>query len=149
MNLFPRFYNKSLEQITKEFNSKNIRFLTFAKLDNRIVNKTIDLNKCVLIIDEVHNLFRPLPNQKKQHEHLEKLLLSNKYPNLNVFILTATLGDNPNEIMKLLKWVLLCETGNWLELLGWIGFDRNNYSLSNIGTISNRNVITSVNNYDV
>ena len=53
------------------------------------------------------------------------------------------------EIMKLLKWVLLCETGNWLELLGWIGFDRNNYSLSNIGTISNRNVITSVNNYDV
>ena len=105
MNLFPRFYNKSLEQITKEFNSKNIRFLTFAKLDNRIVNKTIDLNKCVLIIDEVHNLFRPLATQQKQHSHLEKLLLSAAYSKLKVFILTATLGDNPSEIMKLLNIV--------------------------------------------
>jgi hypothetical protein len=105
MNLFPRFYNKSLEQITKEFNSKNIRFLTFAKLDNRIVNKSIDLNKCVLIIDEVHNLFRPLTTQQKQHSHLEKTLLSDNYSKLKVFILTATLGDNPSEIMKLLNIV--------------------------------------------
>uniref|UniRef100_A0A6C0EPU8 Helicase ATP-binding domain-containing protein n=1 Tax=viral metagenome TaxID=1070528 RepID=A0A6C0EPU8_9ZZZZ len=105
MNLYPRFYNKSLEQITKEFNAKNIRFLTFAKLANRIINRSIDINKCVLIIDEVHNLFRPLQTQQKQHAFLEKLLLSSKNPQLKVFILTATLGDNPSEIMKLLNIV--------------------------------------------
>ena len=88
----------------KEF--KNIRFLSFAKLANRIENKTINLNNCILIIDEVHNLFRPLPNQKKQHEYLQKLLLDEKkFPKLKVFILTATLGDNPNEIIKLLNIV--------------------------------------------
>ena len=105
MNLFPRFYNKSQEQVAKEFNSNNIRFLTFAKLANRVMNKSIDLNKCVLIIDEVHNLFRPIPTQQKQHSFLEKTLLSNKFPKLKAFILTATLGDNPDEIMKLLNIV--------------------------------------------
>lgn len=103
-DLFPRFAGKSLTQMEKEF--KNIRFLSFAKLANRIANNTIDLNNCILIIDEVHNLFRPLANQKKQHEYLEKLLLNEKkFPNLKVFILTATLGDNPNEIIKLLNIV--------------------------------------------
>lgn len=103
-DLFPRFAGKTNSQMEKEF--KNIRFLSFAKLANRIVNGTIDLNNCILIIDEVHNLFRPLPNQKKQHEYLEKLLLNEKkFPNLKVFILTATLGDNPNEIIKLLNIV--------------------------------------------
>ena len=103
-NLFPRFAGKSIKEMEKEF--KNIRFLSFAKLANRIENKTIDLNNCILIIDEVHNLFRPLPNQKKQHEYLQKLLLNEKkFPKLKVFILTATLGDNPNEIIKLLNIV--------------------------------------------
>ena len=105
INLFKRFDDKSLNDLNNDFKSRKIEFLSFAKLSNRIEKKIINLNDCILIIDEVHNLFRPLPNQKKQHEHLEKLLLSNKYPNLNVFILTATLGDNPNEIMKLLNIV--------------------------------------------
>jgi hypothetical protein len=107
MNLFPRFYGKTLEQVGKEFNSNNIQFLTFAKLANRIIKKTIDLNDCILIIDEVHNLFRPIPTQQKQHAYLEKLLLnsSSKFPELKTFILTATLGDNTDEIMKLLNIV--------------------------------------------
>ncbi len=104
-DLFPRFVGKTIPQMEKEF-SKKVRFLSFAKLANRINNKTIDLNNCILIIDEVHNLFRPLPNQKKQHEYLEKLLLNEKkFPKLKVFILTATLGDNPSEIIKLLNIV--------------------------------------------
>ena len=107
MNLFPRFYNKTLDQVGREFNSNNVRFLTFAKLANRIINKSINLNNCVLIIDEVHNLFRPIPTQQKQHSFLEKILLNSgdKYPKLKIFILTATLGDNPDEIMKLLNIV--------------------------------------------
>ena len=107
MNLFPRFYDKTLEQVGKEFTSNNIQFLTFAKLANRIINKSINLNDCILIIDEVHNLFRPIPTQQKQHSFLEKILLnsSQKYPKLKTFILTATLGDNTDEIMKLLNIV--------------------------------------------
>jgi hypothetical protein len=103
-DLFPRFAGKTIQQMEKEFN--NVRFLTFAKLANRIKNNTINLNNCIIIIDEVHNLFRPIATQKSQHEYLEKLLLDEKkYPKLKVFILTATLGDNPNEIIKLLNIV--------------------------------------------
>ena len=103
-NLFPRFKNKSLKDVEKLFNSRNIKFLSFAKLANRIEKKEINLNKCILIIDEVHNLFRPLLTQKKQHNYLEKLLLNQKsIPKSKIFILTATLGDNPDEIMKLLN----------------------------------------------
>ena len=105
-NLFIRFKNKSLIEIDKDFNKRNVRFLSFAKLANRIEKKEIDLNNSILIIDEVHNLFRPLSHQKKQYLALEKLLLNQKLiPNAKIFILTATLGDNPNEIMKLLNIV--------------------------------------------
>jgi hypothetical protein len=105
-NLFPQFYGKSLEKINKEFIANKVDFLTFAKLANRIEKKLINLNDCILIIDEVHNLFRPLSHQKKQYTLLEKLLLnSTKLPKLKVFILTATLGDNTDEIMKLLNIV--------------------------------------------
>ena len=103
-NLFPRFRNKSIRDVEKLFNSRNIKFLSFAKLANRIEKKEINLNDCILIIDEVHNLFRPLLTQKKQHNYLEKLLLNQKsIPKSKIFILTATLGDNPDEIMKLLN----------------------------------------------
>jgi len=105
LNLFKRFSNKNLQEIEKDFRNRDVEFLSFAKLANRIEKKVIDLDDCVLIIDEVHNLFRPLLTQKKQYAMLEKLLLSKKNPNLNVFILTATLGDNPNEIIKLLNIV--------------------------------------------
>ena len=105
-NLFPHFYGKSLDKIKKEFAENKIEFFTFAMLANRIEKKLINLNECILIIDEVHNLFRPLSHQKKQYAALEKILLNpDKIPKLKVFILTATLGDNPKEIMKLLNIV--------------------------------------------
>ena len=64
----------------------------------------VDLDNCILIIDEVHNLFRPLPNQKKQHEFLEKELIDpKKHPGLKVVILTATPGDNIPDLLKLLN----------------------------------------------
>ena len=66
----------------------------------------VDLSNAVLIIDEVHNLFRPLPNQKQEHEQLEKELLDpKKYPNLKIVILTATPGDSIPDILKLLNMV--------------------------------------------
>ncbi len=103
-DLFPQFAGKTLDKIEKEF--KNVSFFSFAQLANRIVKGIINLNNCILIIDEVHNLFRPLSNQRKQHNYLEKLLLNgSKYPKMKIFILTATLGDNPEEIFKLLNIV--------------------------------------------
>ena len=114
-DLFPRFAGKSLKDVEKMF--KNVLFLTFAKLANRIEKKQIKLDDCILIIDEVHNLFRPLVTQRKHHQYLEKLLLSGstQFPNLKVFILTATLGDNPSEIFKLLNIVRDSQTTEFLE----------------------------------
>ena len=62
-DLFPRFAGKSLKDVERSF--KNVLFLTFAKLANRIEKKQIKLDDCILIIDEVHNLFRPLITQRK------------------------------------------------------------------------------------
>jgi hypothetical protein len=66
----------------------------------------IDLNNTVLIIDEVHNLFRPLANQKAQHEYLKGHLLDpTKFPGLKIIILSATPGDNVNDILMLLNMI--------------------------------------------
>ena len=114
-DLFPRFAGKTIKDVEKSF--KNVSFLTFAKLANRIEKNQIKLNDCILIIDEVHNLFRPLVTQRKQHQLLEKLLLSgsSKFPDLKVFILTATLGDNKSEIFKLLNIVRDNGTSEFIE----------------------------------
>ena len=141
-NLFPRFQQSpfkgndqahSMALIAQAFKKKNIRFLSFAKLSNRVlkaneykklhklsggarvkVEKThddilagddyVDLDKCVLIIDEVQNLFLPISTQKKQHEYLEAELINvKKYPNLKVVIMTATPGDNVPDVLKLIN----------------------------------------------
>lgn len=127
---------QSLAIIAEAFKKRKVRFLSFAKLSNRVQKaieykklhklsggagkakqeKThdeilagddyVDLNKCILIIDEVHNLFKPLPNQKQQHEFLEKQLTDPKrHPDLKIVILTATPGDTIPEVMKLLNIV--------------------------------------------
>ena len=115
MNLYPRWHKKTLEQVGEEFKKRGVRFLSFAKLSNRVEKfkqgdtadkDYVDLNNSVLIIDEVHNLFRPLLTQKKEYERLEKELTDPKrYKNLKVVILTATPGDTIADIMKLLNIV--------------------------------------------
>lgn len=66
----------------------------------------VDLDKTVLIIDEVDQIFSPLPSQKKQHEFLEAELVDpKKHPNLKVVILTATPGSAIPDILKLLNIV--------------------------------------------
>ena len=133
-NLYPRFKKEpfvfgeseldqdtSMQLIKRGFDERKIRFLSFAKLSNRVKNfeeskgnkkkltklqidEMVDLNKSILIIDEVHNLFRPLATQRGHHEYLEKQLLNPaNYPNMKVVILTATPGDNTADILKLLN----------------------------------------------
>lgn len=146
--IFPRFQDpifisntkeKTLEKIGNEFKRRKIRFLSFAKLSNRVkktieykntiskkmgggiggmgggkIDKSmtisddnyIDLDNSVLIIDEVHNLFRPEFNQAKEHKYLENQLLDPKlHPKLKMAILTATPGDNVEDIIKLLNMI--------------------------------------------
>jgi hypothetical protein len=158
-NLFPMFKDKSLSQISKEFEARGISFLSFAKVANRLkksqkvvqklnlnpknvtlskefvadpvqyISKVygvkdtkrikdelkqanirnwedfVDIDNCVFIIDEVHNLFRPLAHQKNDHNYVESHIIGNKHPNMKVVILTATPGDNVKDVLKLLNIV--------------------------------------------
>ena len=64
----------------------------------------IDLDNAILIIDEVHNLFRPLPNQKEKHLIVENHIVDpDRHPKLKIVILTATPGDNVTDVMKLVN----------------------------------------------
>ena len=120
---FPRFKDMSLELIGEMFAKRGVKFYSFAKLSNRVhkaqelikSNKKakipnndefVDLDNSIVIIDEVHNLFRPLPTQQKQHEYLEARLIDpRKHPGLKIVILTATPGDNIDSVVKLLNMV--------------------------------------------
>jgi hypothetical protein len=122
VKFFPRFQQAKMDDVAVAFKERDVRFLSFAKLSNR-VKKTeewkktrkgkkpvrddwVDLDNAVLIIDEVHNLFRPLATQKAQHQYLEKHLVDPKvHPALKMVILTATPGDNIADVTKLLNMV--------------------------------------------
>ena len=66
----------------------------------------VDLDKSVLIIDEVHNLFKPPAHQKKQYQNVERHLVSHKlHPTLKVVILTATPGSTVKDCLVLLNIV--------------------------------------------
>lgn len=164
LDIFPRFQSEKYRGETREetiknienaFKVRNVRFLSFAKLSNRVKKTTeykknikeylggagktkkntkklsadddesetgnnknnkasmkisddnyIDLDNTILIIDEVHNLFRPEYNQAKEHKYLEDRLTDpRKHPNLKIAILTATPGDNIPDVVKLLNIV--------------------------------------------
>lgn len=76
------------------------------RVDGIASEDVIDLNNTILIIDEVHNLFRPLPTQKVQHEYLKKVLADpKKFPGLKIVIMSATPGDNMDDVMMLLNMI--------------------------------------------
>jgi hypothetical protein len=80
---------------------KELRDIGITKIED-----FVDLDNTVLIIDEVHNLFRPLANQKKEHNYVEAHIVNPvMHPGLKVVVLTATPGDNVNDVMKLLNIV--------------------------------------------
>jgi hypothetical protein len=122
-NLYPRFSSKDFDRnetmldISRQFKQKNVRFLSFAKLANRVKKcvrgkkkaentDAVNLNNAVLIIDEVHNLFRPLAHQRKQHEYLlNQLKDPTKFPHLKMVIMTATPGDTVDQVVRLLNMI--------------------------------------------
>jgi hypothetical protein len=120
---FPRFQGKSSEVIKAEFEKRKVKFFTFAQLAHYLlianplkrVKKNADiqahqqfLDNAVLIIDEVHNIFKPLPNQKVENDAVKKFLLNPNNPlakKLKIVILTATPGDTPDDVVTLLNIV--------------------------------------------
>lgn len=118
-----RFQGKSIESVEKEFKQRKVAFHTFATLSHYLLIanplkrvKTDDdkekhksfLKDAILIIDEVHNIFKPLPNQKLENDALKKFLIDidNQYTSgMKIVILTATPGDTPDAVVQLLNMV--------------------------------------------
>jgi len=124
--LYPRFRKNVTPQGQPEtvenlFEKRKVKFFTFAQLAHyllifhplqvkpeHVIKHRELLKNAILIIDEVHNLFRPLPNQKGEHFAVRDFLLDVKNPlisHLNIAVLTATPGDTMEEIVNLLNLV--------------------------------------------
>lgn len=124
--------NIIIQNIVKALNDRNVMRLTFAELANRIEkteefkekykkeNKKsyryegepqkkgtwVDLDNSVLIIDEVQDIFQPIPTQRKQHDLVRRHLTNvKKHPNLKIVVLTATPGDTVDDVMTLINMV--------------------------------------------
>lgn len=120
---FPRFKQMPLDRIKSAFDKRKVMFFTFAQLAHYLlianplkrVTKPDDierhknyLNDAVIIIDEVHNVFKPLPNQRLENNAVRKFLedYNNKRSkNLKVVILTATPGNSADDVVALMNMV--------------------------------------------
>jgi hypothetical protein len=118
-----RFKGMSTGDIEKAFQKRNVKFFTFATLAHYLLIanplKTVKteedierhknfLKNAVIIIDEVHNIFKPLPNQKLENDAVRQFLTDYNNPhteNLKIVILTATPGDTPLDVVNLLNMV--------------------------------------------
>jgi hypothetical protein len=103
--------------ITEAQMTRRVQFFSFAQLahylqlyrgsgpeKNKIKRATL-LDNAVLIIDEVQNLLKPLPNQVAEHKALYNYLAHQNLPGLNVFIFTATPGETKKDVVDLLNLV--------------------------------------------
>jgi hypothetical protein len=106
-NSKPHHLSKIASDIMQTHPHFDAQLVVAAIRDLKINNQNfIDLDNSVLVMDEVHNLFRPLPHQKKLHKYVETELLNSSHnPQLKVVILTATPGDSPHDILTLLNIV--------------------------------------------
>lgn len=113
--------DQHMAKIEEMFKERNVRFFTFAQLahyllianplkvkpDQEEAHRNF-LKNSILIIDEVHNIFKPLPHQRFEHTALKKFLSdpNNKYiENMNIAVLTATPGDTPEDVVELINFV--------------------------------------------
>lgn len=109
-------YFPEMKALTFEDFTARVKFFTFAQLSHyllisRALKNQPDSNRgllsdAMLIIDEVHNIFHPLPHQKAEHRALYEFLADYNNPytkSLHLAVLTATPGDTPEEIVRLLN----------------------------------------------
>jgi hypothetical protein len=121
---FTKCLNTFLKRrISNEAMARRVKYMSFAQLAHYLQlyrgsgggtaqereKRASFLNNAVLIIDEVQNLLKPLPNQVKEHKALYKFLsaavVPGKTDRLQVFIFTATPGESPQDVMDLLNLV--------------------------------------------
>jgi hypothetical protein len=103
--MLPRFRPDPVQA----FRRHNITLTTFAKMTHaaglyRPLSSESDrysLSRAVLIIDEAHTMFRPLPAQRAELEAFVRYL--QRAPDVLLFLLTATPGQTPQHILKLLN----------------------------------------------
>ena len=97
--LFPGFEGQSNDHMKLALEARDVRFLSFARLANRLSKShkdRVNLDRFVLIIAEVHNLFRPLAHQKAQHNLFEKELVDVlKHPSLKMVIMANSPSWQP------------------------------------------------------
>lgn len=120
-NFFPDL-KKNLDKAKKNtknmevvFKKINIHFHSFATMTHLLgIHKSLKkpkpdfLKDSLIIIDEIHQIFKPLPNQKKEHDALKNLLLDINNENLKntkLLILTATPGNSKEDIIMLLNMI--------------------------------------------
>ena len=117
---FKTCINKFLKRnISTQQMSRRVKYFSFASLAHYLQlhrpsgpkseskQRSTLLNNAVLIIDEVQNLLKPLPQQVQEHKKLFKFLKTNetKTKSLNTFILTATPGETAKDVVDLLNLV--------------------------------------------
>lgn len=113
----------SVQLVGDAFKKRGVRFMTFAQLAHYLlISKPLKsvkdkvkkeehknfLDNSILIIDEVHNIFKPLPTQKAECDALRHFLMDESNPhtkNMKMVVLTATPGENPNDLLDLLNMV--------------------------------------------
>eukprot|EP00899_Mesostigma_viride_P021555 jgi/Mesvir1/29400/Mv09308-RA.1 len=114
--LFPRFEGMTPAEATRAIRSRvgGGRIMSFPQLAHETgahrPNRHADpdlLRDAVLIMDEVQNLFRPLPGQAAEHDALRELLdkPSKRTQGLYMVILSGTPGDTEREISWLLSMI--------------------------------------------
>ena len=129
MLYFPRFqtgeYKRSSKKDTLEaFKKRGVLYMSFAEMSHflllhkplkSVMKKGVEaamkqrqhLQNGVLVIDEVHNVFKPLPNQKAENESVRAFVTERRPENMNmkVVVLTATPGDSIQDTVQLLNMV--------------------------------------------
>lgn len=110
-----------LEKVRRAFEKRGVEFTTFAKLAHfLLLEKPLKrlqgskgfhqnyLDNAIVIIDEVQNIFKPLPHQRAESNALRRFFLKPENPrieNMKLVVLTATPGDTPEDLVHLLNMV--------------------------------------------
>jgi hypothetical protein len=103
------------KRVRPEALASRLTFMTFAQLAHKLgVHRGLKyatdrelLNGAVLMMDEVHSLYRPLATQAEEHLKLLGFLLGDDacHRRAKVLILTASPGSTQDELVKLLNLV--------------------------------------------
>lgn len=108
-----KFEDCMRDLLASRLDKERTHFMSFAQLAHSLFGtgalnerRRKYLRRCVLIIDEVHRLFHPLPNQTAEHKQvLDWLLGTREGYDVRIVVMTATPGDDPEEVVKLLNIV--------------------------------------------